>query len=109
MTSLIAQPQLLATAAADASEISSAISAAKAAAAGPTTGVVAAAEDEVSAVTAAFFGAYGQEYQALLQRAAMFHDQFAATFIQTLVGEREYYQCGNERGLDGLRDCGSDG
>jgi hypothetical protein len=41
--------------------------------------VVAAAEDEVSAVTAAFFGAYGQEYQALLQRAAVFHDQFVAT------------------------------
>jgi hypothetical protein len=78
MASLIAQPQLLATAAADASEISSAISAARAAAAGPTTSLAAAAEDEVSAITASLFGAYGQEYQALLQRAAAFHDQFVA-------------------------------
>ena len=79
MAYLTTQAQLLATAAADASEISSAISAARATAAGPTTGVVAAAEDEVSAITARMFGAYGQEYQALLQRAAAFHDQFVAT------------------------------
>ena len=29
-------------------------------------------------VAATFFNAYGQEYQALLQRAAAFHDQFVA-------------------------------
>ncbi|BBZ50074.1 PE-PPE domain-containing protein [Mycobacterium heidelbergense] len=79
MTSLITQPQILATAAADASAIGSALNEARAAAAGPTTGVVAAAEDEVSAVAAQFFGAYGQEYQALLQQATAFHDQFVAT------------------------------
>jgi hypothetical protein len=79
MTSLITQPQIMGMAAADASAIGSAINEAKAAAAGPTTGLVAAAEDEVSAITAQFFGAYGQEYQALLQQAAAFHSQFAAT------------------------------
>jgi hypothetical protein len=79
MTSLLTQPHLLTTAAADASAIGSAISEARATAAGPTTGVVAAAEDEVSAITARLFGAYGQEYQALLQQAAVFHDQFVAT------------------------------
>jgi hypothetical protein len=79
MAYLTTQPQLLATAAADASEIGSALSAAKAAAAGPTTSLAAAAQDEVSTVAAAFFGAYGQEYQALLQRAAVFHDQFVET------------------------------
>jgi PE-PPE domain/PE family len=79
MTSLITQPQILGTAAADASAIGSAINEAKAAAAGPTTGLVAAAEDEVSAITAQFFGAYGQEYQGLLQQAAAFHDEFVAT------------------------------
>ncbi|ORA85566.1 PE-PPE domain-containing protein [Mycobacterium malmoense] len=79
MTSLITQPQLLATAAADASAIGSALNEAKAAAAGPTTSLVAAAEDEVSAITATFFGTYGQEYQALLQQAAVFHEQFVAT------------------------------
>jgi len=78
MTSLITQPQVLAAAAADVADINSAIGAARAAAAGPTTGLVAAAGDEVSAMSAALFGAYGQEYQALLQQAAAFHEQFVA-------------------------------
>jgi len=79
MTSLITQPQLLTTAAADAQQINSAISQARAAAAGPTTSVVAAAEDEISAITAQLFGAYGQQYQTLLQQASVFHDSFVAT------------------------------
>ncbi len=76
MTSMIAEPQLIATAAEDAAGIGSALNQAKTAAAVQTTGVVAAAEDEVSAVTASFFNAYGQEYQALLQQANAFHEQF---------------------------------
>jgi len=68
----------MATAAQDASAIGSALNEAKAAAAGPTTGLVAAAEDEVSAITAQFFDTYGQEYQALLHRASAFHNQFVA-------------------------------
>jgi hypothetical protein len=79
MTYLTAQPQLLAAAATDASAIGSAITQAKTAAAGPTTSLVAAAEDEVSTITASLFGAYGQEYQALLHQAAAFHDQFVAS------------------------------
>jgi hypothetical protein len=79
MTNLITQPQLLTAAATDASEIGSAINEAKAAAAGPTRSLAAAAEDEVSAITAQLFGAYGQEYQALLHQAAAYHDQFVAT------------------------------
>ncbi|OBI83735.1 PE-PPE domain-containing protein [Mycobacterium sp. 1245805.9] len=78
MTSLITQPQILTTAAADASAIGSAIEEAKAAAAGPTTSLAAAAQDEVSAITAQFFGSFGQEYQALLQQASAFHGQFVA-------------------------------
>ncbi|OBG23825.1 PE-PPE domain-containing protein [Mycobacterium sp. 852002-51057_SCH5723018] len=79
MTTLITQPQILATAAQDASAISSAIDEARAAAAGPTTTLAAAAEDEVSAITAQFFGTFGQEYQALLTQATAFHNEFAAT------------------------------
>src|SRR6202453_4878465 len=78
MTSLVTQPQLMATAATDAAQINSAISAARAAAAGPTTSLVAAAQVEVSAMTATLFGAYGQEYQAILQQASAFHEQFVA-------------------------------
>lgn len=78
-TSLVAQPQILATAAQDASSIGSVIDQARAAAAGSTTNLAAAAEDEVSAVAAQFFGTFGQEYQVLLQQANAFHNQFTAT------------------------------
>ncbi len=78
MTSLIAEPHLFATAAADTAQIGSAISAAKAAAAGRTTGLVAAAEDEVSALTTTLFNSYAQDYHALLGQATAFHDEFAS-------------------------------
>ncbi|WP_156687618.1 PE family protein [Mycobacterium sp. Marseille-P9652] len=78
MTSLITQPQLLASAAAEVSSINSTLNEATAAAAGPTTSVMAAAQDEISAITAQLFGAYGQEYQALLAQASAFHGQFVA-------------------------------
>src|ERR1700753_636069 len=79
MPSVITQPQLIATAATDVEEIRSAIGAAKGAAVGPTTGLVAAAQDEVSAAVAALFGGYGKEYHSLLRQAAAFHGEFAAT------------------------------
>jgi len=78
MTSLLTEPQLIATAAADVAEIRSAIGAAKSAATGPTTGLAAAAADEVSAATAQLFGAYAKDYQAVLAQAAAFHQEFAA-------------------------------
>jgi hypothetical protein len=75
---MFVEPHFVANAAADVANIGSQIGEARAAAAGSTTGLVAAAEDEVSAATAALFGAYGQQYQGLLQQAGAFHDQFAA-------------------------------
>jgi hypothetical protein len=76
MTSLITEPQIVASAAADVANINSAISAAKAAAAAPTTGVLAAAADEVSAATAALFGNYANQYHSLLSQASAFHQEF---------------------------------
>ncbi len=78
MTSMLVQPQLMVTAASDAAGIGSAIEQARSAAAAPTTGLVAAAEDEVSAATAAVFGSFGQQYQAMLAQATAYHDQFVA-------------------------------
>ncbi len=78
MTGLLTEPQLINTAAGNVAEIRSAIGAAKAAAAGPTTGVAAAAADEVSAAAAKLFGSYAQEYQAVLNQASIFHEDFAA-------------------------------
>ena len=77
MTNMLAQPQAMAAAAADVAGIGSAINGANAAAAGPTTGVLEAAADEVSASAAALFNSYAREYQALIKQSGAFHDEFA--------------------------------
>ncbi|WP_241523328.1 PecA family PE domain-processing aspartic protease [Mycobacterium sp. IEC1808] len=59
--------------------IESAISAAHAAASAPTTGLLAAAGDEVSTAIAAMFSSYGSAYQALSGQAAAFHTQLVQT------------------------------
>ena len=50
--------------------------AANAAAATRTTGILAAAEDEVSTAIAALFSSQGESFQVLSAQAAAFHDQF---------------------------------
>jgi hypothetical protein len=77
MTYVFAQPQMMTSAVADVAGIGSALSAANASAAGWTTGLQAAAADEVSAATANLFSAYAQEYQAVVKQAGTFHDEFA--------------------------------
>ncbi|ORV81799.1 hypothetical protein AWC11_24935 [Mycobacterium interjectum] len=76
MSFVFATPEYLAGAASDLSNIASAISSANAAALTPTSGVLAAGADEVSATIAALFGAHAEVYQALSAQAAMFHQQF---------------------------------
>ncbi|WP_373201919.1 PE family protein, partial [Mycobacterium marinum] len=56
--------------------IGSSVGAANTAAVGATTGVMAAADDEVSVAIAALFSGHGQAYQAISAQAAAFHDQF---------------------------------
>ena len=75
MSYVLTTPEMLAAAATDVGSIGSAISTASSTAAGPTTGFP-AAEDEVSAAIAKLFGAYGQEYQAVVSQAAAFHSEF---------------------------------
>ncbi len=64
------------SAATDLATIGSNLSAAHTAAATQTTGVLDAAEDEVSAAIAAVFSSHGQQFQALGAQAAAFHEQF---------------------------------
>ncbi|WP_186241234.1 PE family protein, partial [Mycobacterium simulans] len=78
MSFVLAAPELLASAAADLASLGSAIGEATAGAAGPTTALLAAGADEVSAAVAAAFGAHGQAYQALSAQAATFHAEFVA-------------------------------
>ena len=79
MSYVIAAPEIMTTAATNLATIGSNLSAAHTAAATQTTGVLAAAEDEVSAAIAALFSAHGQGFQALGAQAAAFHDQFVQT------------------------------
>lgn len=76
MSFVFATPEYLAAAASDLANLASAISSANAAALTPTSGVLAAGADEVSASIAALFGAHAEVYQALSAQAAMFHQQF---------------------------------
>jgi hypothetical protein len=79
MSFVTTQPEALAAAAANLLGIGSAMSSQNAAAAAPTTGVVPAAADEVSALTAAQFAAHAQMYQAVSAQAAAIHELFVST------------------------------
>ena len=76
MSFLTTQPEMLASAAGQLQSIGTAIAAQNAAAAAPTTGVVPAATDEVSALTAAQFANHAQLYQAVSAQAAAMHEMF---------------------------------
>lgn len=79
MSYVTTQPEALSSAAASLAGIGSSVSAQNAAAAAPTTGVVPAAADEVSALTAAQFAAHAQMYQAVSAQAAAIHEMFVRT------------------------------
>jgi hypothetical protein len=79
MSFVTTQPEVLAAAAGALQGIGSAMAAGNTAAAAPTTGVIPAAADEVSALTAAQFAAHAQLYQAVSAQAAAIHDMFVNT------------------------------
>ncbi len=89
MSYLVAVPELLSAAATDLAGIGSTLREANAAAAGPTTGLLAAGEDEVSAAIAALFARHGQAFAALSAQASAFHDRLV--LVQLLAsGAGEY-------------------
>jgi hypothetical protein len=79
MSFVTTQPEVLTAAAGALQGIGSAMSAHNAAAAAPTTGVIPAAADEVSVLTAAQFDAHGQMYQAVSAQASAIHEMFVNT------------------------------
>ncbi len=76
MTFVTTQPEMLTSAAGQLQGVGTAIAAQNAAAAAPTTGVIPAAADEVSALTAAQFANHAQMYQAVSAQAAAMHEMF---------------------------------
>ena len=87
MSFLIAAPEALAAAADDVANIGSVLGTANAAAAAPTTEVLAAGADDVSAAVAELFSGHAQLYQTLAAQASSFHDQF----VKLLSGNGTQY------------------
>ncbi|MBS4730219.1 PE family protein [Mycobacterium sp. SM1] len=79
MSFVTTQPEAMTAAAANLAGIGSSVSAHNAAAVAPTTGVVPAAADEVSALTAMRFAAHASAYQAVSAQAAAIHELFVST------------------------------
>ncbi|UMB70167.1 PE family protein [Mycobacterium paraterrae] len=81
MPNVVAQPEVLAAAAGKLHAINGSLKAANAAAAAPTAGIVPAAGDVVSALTAAQFAAHAQLYQTVSAHAAAVQE-----FMATMLG-----------------------
>jgi len=79
MSFVTTQPEALSAAATSLTGIGSTLSAQNAAAAAPTTGLVPAAADEVSALTATQFAVHAQMYQAVSAQADAIHQLFVST------------------------------
>src|ERR1700733_7135868 len=76
MSFVSTQPTELTAAAENLQGIGSSLTTQNAAAAAPTSGVLPAAADEVSALTAAQFATHAQMYQAISAQAAAVHEMF---------------------------------
>ena len=76
--SLFVTPDLVENAVQDLAGIHSSLAHATQVVAGPTTGIAAAAQDEVSIAVASLFGGFGQEFQALSVQAQAFHADFVS-------------------------------
>ncbi len=76
-------PELVESAAGELENIRSTLGAATATAATPTTGIVAAAQDEVSVAIAALFGAHAQQFQSISAQASAFHGQFVRSLTSS--------------------------
>lgn len=103
MSFVLLVPELMDDAASDLSGIGSAVNAAHAAAVARTTGVLAAAEDEVSAAIATLFSQYATGYQALSAQAAAFHAQLVQT-LNAGAGAYAATEAANANPLQTLED-----
>src|SRR6516165_1079580 len=98
MAFLITTPDIIRAAATDLASIGSTMGAANAAAAAPTTGILVAAQDEVSTQIAAVFSQYAGEYQQLSQHMAAFHAKFVQA-LNTAAGSYASAEAANASAL----------
>ncbi len=76
MSFVITEPGLVQGAAQDLAGIRSSLAEATSTASGPTTGIAAAAQDEISVAISSLFGDFGQQFHALNAQAQAFHAEF---------------------------------
>lgn len=88
MSFVIAAPETLVRAASDLANIGSTLGAANAAALGPTTELLAAGADEVSAAIASLFAAHGQAYQAVSAQMSAFMPSSFKPLLRALARTR---------------------
>lgn len=86
MSFVFADPNALSLASGNFLNIGFGMASSNLAAAGPTIGVVPAAVDPVSGLTAARFAAHGSLYQEISAQAALIHDQLVATLGNNAAG-----------------------
>jgi hypothetical protein len=98
MSYVIADPEMMASAASDLAAIGSNVDAAHLVAAARTTSVIPAAADEVSAGIASVFSGHTQAYHAMAAHASAFHDQF----VSTLKGGGAAYTATEAAGIGSL-------
>lgn len=79
MSLVYAEPDALSAASEELASINAAMAAGNAAAATPTAGVVPAASDWVSVLTATQFARHAELYQQISAQATAIHEQMAAT------------------------------
>ena len=72
-------PEMLSKAAGNLQSVGAALAAENAAAMAPTTGLIPAAADQVSALAAMQFAAHAEMYQAVSAQAAAIHQMFVTT------------------------------
>lgn len=97
MSFVTTRPEALTAAAATLQGIGSAMAAQNAAAEAPTTGVVPAAADEVSALQATQFAAYGNLYQQVSAQATAVHQMFVHT-LRTSADSYDATEAANAAG-----------
>jgi hypothetical protein len=111
MSFVTAAPEEVQAAARNLAGIRAMLAKSSASAAAPTAGMVAAAEDQVSAQVVAFFGAFGRDYQVISAQAQAFHEQFvdllragAGAYLDTEVANAEQNMLNAVNGpVQGLR------
>lgn len=86
MSSVIATPELVRGAAESLKAIRSSLDGVADTISGPTVGIVAAAQDEVSTALASIFSSFGREFQAVNADAEEFHARFVQLLNASAAG-----------------------